>query len=852
MRWLLQKLLGLDPSVADPNADLGFRLGAPWGALWMVLLVLAGVVVLSAVIYRQEGRPIGLPFRGLLVFLRAAVLAILVLLLCEPILQVEQVELSKPYVVFMVDTSQSMNLHDRFPEEAVRDDKGNVVRRPDVDRARDALPENWKSPEGATRKDLDRAALGKLSRIDFVNAFLKDKDSEPRGSLEKRYKVQFYEFADDLRPIYNREVGAPPLRPEEEVRPGLSQALGSETRLGDCLRRALNDLRGQAVAGVVLFTDGRSNAGDSPGEVAKMAALRGVPLFPVGVGDRKICDIEVRRVEAPERVFANDYVSFTATLVQKGYPGQRIRVRLTQGGKELDSKEVALPEDGKPFQVELRHKPEATGKMDFVVESDRRADELVDDNNSAVHTLNVIEGKIKVLYVEGQDQPRWEYRFLKHAMMRDHTLLVSTLLAQGDGKFFYDGNYPEDRKMEGYPDTQKEIESYDVIVFGDLDPEILTENQMKLTLKFVGEDHRGGFLMIAGQHHAPAKYFPRTAKHPLAPLIPVAVDTADEGYLEMSGRVLTETYKPKVSAAGWQSPILRLENDELANQSLWTKTPEEGGGLPGFFWYFPVPKALPNATVLLRHPTAKARGQQEERPLLVTARYGEGLTMFLGTDEFWRWRFARGDRYFYRFYAQAIQFLASGRGGSSRKSVLLTDRAAYSLGERIAVSAEIKVASGEEYKPYEAESVTMHYEMEGAGEQPAVKLNRVQGSPGRFEGSFTPKGRGKYHAWLPSVALDSAEKRGGECDFEVKLPQLEYEDPRMDEEGLKSLAERGGRGGRFLYLDEARRLGDLITEPEHRTPVPQEFPLWDNWRLFLLFSVVIVVEWVLRKRARML
>ena len=57
--------------------------------------------------------------------------------------------------------------------------------------------------------------------------------------------------------------------------------------------------------------------------------------------------------------------------------------------------------------------------------------------------------------------------------------------------------------------------------------------------------------------------------------------------------------------------------------------------------------------MLLRHPTDKAVGEKQTRPILVTGRCGRGLTMFVGTDEFWRWRFAQGDRYFYRFYAQA-------------------------------------------------------------------------------------------------------------------------------------------------------------------------------------------------------
>jgi hypothetical protein len=226
--------------------------------------------------------------------------------------------------------------------------------------------------------------------------------------------------------------------------------------------------------------------------------------------------------------------------------------------------------------------------------------------------------------------------------------------------------------------------------------------------------------------------------------------------------------------------------------------------------------------------------------------------MFVGTDEFWRWRFGRGDRYFYRFYAQAIQYLASARGGKTKTSVLTTDWPVYSLGERVTVTAEVKVAAAGTGKveAYKGETVTVHYSMEGLGEQPPVKLTRTPGIDGRYTGQIAPKGRGRYHAWI--AAVDASAERGGECDFEVKLPQLEYEDPRMDEGLLKEMVTRGGDGGRFLNLDEVRELDKLITEPERRRSVPHEHFLWDNWRLFALFSLVIIVEWVLRKRARML
>lgn len=830
MRWILQKLLGLDPKVLDPNATLTLRFAQSW-PLWILVLAAIGIALYVAFIYRKEGRPVGGAMRSFLTALRVLALVLLVGLLCEPILLVEEAELTRPYVAFMIDTSQSMDLHDRFPEKE------------DQDRARQALPEEYRLLDKA-RADLEQADLQKLSRLDFVNEVLKGSKTNPAGTgLAKRYHIRYYEFAEKRYPRYSEaeKLGVPP----GEVRAGESTSMGSEgteTRIGDCMRAVLNDLRGQSVAGVVLLSDGRNNAGASPLDAARIAAKRDIPIYAVGVGDRKIFDLEVKRLEAPERVRKDDAVSFLATLSQKGYAGEQVTVVLKRGGEKVPppdgEQRVTLPEDGRPFTVELRDKPRNEGKVTYTVEVEARPGELVADNNSRSHTLNVVQDKIRVLFAEGQNLPRWEYRFLKHALMRDNTLEVSTLLAEPTETWFYDGNY----KIEGYPANDREFMSYDVIVLGDVDPQIFTEQQLKDTVKFVSEG--GGFMMIAGERYAPLAYL----KTPLAPLVPVEVDLGDEELLSM-GRTLVTAFKPDVTPEGWQSPVLRLENEDHANRALWMKPPEEGG-LPPLFWSFPVRRALPTATVLLRHPASKHRDEKQNRPLLVGNRYGRGLTMFLGSDELWRWRFARGDRYVYRFYAQAIQHLSSGRGGKTRLSSLNADRPAYSLGEPVKLVAEIKQLKGDSTVPLEAEAVTASCRVEGLGDVPDVELRRVPGSPGTFEGRLQPKARGKYRLSLKSY--DPTEEKGGECDFEVRLPQLETEDPRMDEEALRDMVAAGGPGGTFLFLNEFGRLPALITEPEHENKIENEIRLWDNWRLFALFCLLVVTEWVLRKRVRMM
>ncbi|MCE9680700.1 hypothetical protein LZP69_16400, partial [Shewanella sp. AS1] len=93
--------------------------------------------------------------------------------------------------------------------------------------------------------------------------------------------------------------------------------------------------------------------------------------------------------------------------------------------------------------------------------------------------------------VEGQDLPRWEYRYLKNALRRDHTTEVDVLLCTSDNAFIWDGTDGK-QPLEQFPINRKEISEYDVILLGDVNPTIFTTEQITLIRDFVREG--GGFI----------------------------------------------------------------------------------------------------------------------------------------------------------------------------------------------------------------------------------------------------------------------------------------------------------------------------------------------------------------------
>jgi len=160
----------------------------------------------------------------------------------------------------------------------------------------------------------------------------------------------------------------------------------------------------------------------------------------------------------------------------------------------------------------------------------------------------------RVLLLEGY--PRWEYRYLKNALIRDASLQVDVLLLSADPEFRQEGS-PGRAPLLFVPAQSKELAQYDVIIIGDVPPGEMTTPELDSQLvcrnlaAWVEEDG-GGLVLIGGQASMP-KLWEETA---LGPLIPVALEApfVDAG-LDY-GYVLTDrgTLSPITSlpAGAWE------------------------------------------------------------------------------------------------------------------------------------------------------------------------------------------------------------------------------------------------------------------------------------------------------------
>src|SRR5258706_5945686 len=614
---------------------------------------------------------------------------------------------------------------------------------------------------------------------------------------------------------------------------------GRTTQLGSALSQALASHRGRNVSDVVIVSDGRSNAGTPPLEVARAAGSSGIPVHTVVVGDtRPEKNALVQIAEVPPSALEGDEIELSVRVAGRGLPaGTHARVVLEELGGEGDTRplaeeDVELDENGR--RVVLLAPPLEGGtrgsERRFRVRIPPLPEETLRDDNAVEFSVHVTPEKIRVLLVEGY--PRWEYRYLKNLLLRsDQNLEVQSFLLSATSDFVQDstkGLAP----LAAVPTNRKQLlDSYDVVILGDVNPYKVSPDPLRCE-EFLASLHEfvergGGLIAIAGEIDNPRAYLGT----PLEELLPVVVDPTGVASGDLAGGV---EFHGKLEESSNPHEVVRLVPDAAENRALW----ETDAGLYPFTWFYPVLRAKPGAQVLLRHP--EAHDAQGNYPLLVCGYFPAGRTLFVGVDSTWMWRYRFGDRYHERFWRNALRWVALGRLKSGDQRVQLDAlRSRYNLDERITLEGRVL---DEDYRPSEAPTVDAHLSgPEGAESE--LKLTLVPEHPGLYRASLDVQRPGLYRVFTESNGVRTAT-----ADFEVVLPSRENSDPAPDPDLLARIAQASGGAS-----CELSKLGSLASrfkgDKEGRDSISSEVKdAWDHWGTLAAALALLCAEWILRKR----
>jgi hypothetical protein len=742
--------------------------------------------------------------------MRATLLALLVLLLADPVLQITLTNTPKPLLWILFDGTDSMAIEDELTET----ERTGLNEVTGLAKAKSAIA------EGPVQQ------VEKRSRNEYMKAWVARRDANVLDKLAERFRLRAFVFdrADGVRSLDWNETtsGGFDLTSAAE---GLTTE-GQVTAIGRAfddlaLRHATSNLQG-----VVVVSDFDQNSGPPP---LPSARKLGVPVYTIGVGPMAAIDLGVD-LQVPPVMKKAERSTVVVSLRQTGLEGATAKVsviarRLGDGAQHdltIGQKTVELHGPSQP--IELPFTPDDVGRFEFLAEATPLEGEIVEQNNRATREVNIRDDFLRLMYVEYE--PTWEWRFIKEVFHRDKLVGMRgfrTFLRSADPKVRSSNSL----FMPALTSARSEFFANDVIFLGDMPSSALSGRFCEMTKEFV-EKFGGGLVVIAGSRFGPGQL----AGTPLADMLPVVL----EGESRPQDR---KEFTLQLTADAGLVDFMQLGASEQENQKAWKNL----GPLP---WYQPVARPHPQATVLSEHPHDLCADGTTHQPLIAIRRYGRGEVVYLGFNETWRLRARYGELYYRQFWGQMIHRLGLSHAlGAQKRFVVRTDRLQYQADDTVVVTAEAYDAN---FEPLSEDKLTEHkltaqlYRPGPSGEpgEPqSVALSQLR--EGIFEARIPVSEGGEYRLRVK----DPITREESDVNFRVTSLSAERRSAVRNTALQDALAaETGGRSYDLLTADRLANDIQLNARPEESIKV---FSLSMTWLCFGAVIALMLGEWLLRK-----
>ena len=636
---------------------------------------------------------------------------------------------------------------------------------------------------------------------------------------------------------------------------------GSKTRIGDAVQFLVNKERGGPIAGLVIYTDGRSNSGEDLEVAVRAARTYNIPIYPVGIGsDEQAKNVRVVDIEAPERVYPGDSFKITGYIQAYGSENRSVTVDLisrpvntpsddASQDKVEDQVQLNLADDGetRPVEFELEPDENIQGKRDYVIRIQPPADDKNDRDNQRSATVEIVDRRTRVLLVAGG--PTREYRFLRNMLYRDEEVEVHVHLQTAEDTISQEA----DEVIYDFPQLDEELFEYDAIVAFDPDWEALDDGQIELVERWVSEE-AGGLFVVAGPVFTPEWSRMRRGRRRGIDLIKnlYPVVFYNQGGVTLSlGRFGGDTAWPiQFSDDGLSAEFLWLDNSQLGSEQAWAS-------FDGVYGYYKAKDPKPGAKVYSRFSDPDT-AIDDELPIYMAGHfYGAGRVFFQASGEMWRLRSIE-EAYFEKYYTKLIRWVSQGRLlRDSSRGVLLVDKDRTFLGEHITIQA---VLTDAQHDPLSADAVDAAL-VQPDGTRDAIELKLLQDGSreGMYTGQFIATQEGDYRVEVPLPGSADLLTR----DVRVRVPQLEIENPRRNDALLSHAAEQTN-GTYFVGISststasnngKGKTLSDTIVVRDQETELPgtpdKEFEEMLMGWLIAVISGILCIEWIIRRLCKL-
>jgi uncharacterized membrane protein len=763
MNQLVRFLFGHEQAVFT-NGRFGFDVRPNALLLLLIILLVAAFIYF---IYLRPRVRLSKRTTATLIGLRVTLLTLMVVLLLRPVVVVSSVIPRSSYVAMVIDDSVSMKLRD--------------------------------VPGGATRLDTVKQAL--FNNTPGQESFL--------NRLDRKFKTSLYGFAGGLARLKdgNDLFGE-----------------GRTSDLAGALDETIKRSSGMPLSAVVLATDGASNVPRDLAAVLRELRARDIPVFTVGVGNTaRPMDAELTRVNMPRRVLVGSRLNIETIVGLSGYGATKVLLNVREDGRAVKTEEVNLRgNDTQAINLEIT--PATPGIHRYTVEVTPLDGELTVENNKQDSLVEVIEGPLRILHVEGE--PRWELGKIRESIQpNEKNVTLVSLQRTGENKFYRQGVGAQTELATGFPKTEEELFSYHGLIIGSVEAGFFTADELRSIEAFVAR-RGGGLLAIGGRLAFDGGKYKGTTIDDLLPvsLTGESVDDANS---------FAPVYKPVLTGAGQAHPITRLNEDRGANQKAWNDMPP-----------ISVSEVLtnikPGASVLLEARRVQGSGTLVA-PLLIQQRYGRGQTLALTAADTWRWRMKMDSKNnaHETFWRQMLRYLVSG---TPQQVEIGTEKEVYALDDTISIVADIR---DKKFNPVgDAHATARVTKPSGVVVDVPLKFTTLN-SVNTYAGEFKADELGQHRIELigNSASLGQLNARS---NMLVSDLNREYYSAAQNSDLLKRIAAE--TGGKYYKTGEAQSLLDdlIYRQSPYSERVTKD--LWDMPINFMLIIGLLSAEWFLRKR----
>lgn len=798
----LETLLDLDQLALDSTTQLTFQTNIDsWVWAVAVLLTLSVSVWSYARLSGNRWARLGLAC------VRTSLIMALLILIAGPQLAQRVDTVEKDWVVVLLDRSASLNIED-VPASTDQSSSADI------------------RSSRITREQQLREAL--------------EQASDTFASLAQDRQLVFIGYDNNAAQL---------ALASDRPTPELVEPVGLRTSFAAAFSQAIELTAARPVAGIVLVSDGRSM--DEP-DRAVWRALRAeqTPVITVPLGsEQPVGDLSIARVEAPPSAFTNDGVPVRVRIDTLVASDQQLGFTITltdkDTGERIDERRVETNEYEQVQEYILRASSEEQGERRVTVSITPDGDDLLQTNNQQEIAISYTARDLRVLFVDGY--PRWEQRYLRQLLIREGSVNASTLILAPDRRYLQEG----DTLIERIPSDVEDWSEYDVIMLGDVRPDVFTTAQLESLREHIAR--RGAGLILSGGPGAmPRAWFDT----PLSEVLPFTRNAGDG--TSIAGSALMQP-----TADANRLGLLRL--NEPTNPDPWPnelETPDTGWSLLRYVQRLEQ-TALKPATQTLATAAPVLGG--DESPLLLSMRFGAGRVVYVATDEIWRWRFGRGEALFERFWLQLLRSLGRERLERSGASVVLDaspERATVAQPVRVTLSlldqavierapeqvtARIQLTDDQTQLPSQAATIVLQRDSRSK----LLGLGTTEGSPeAEFVGIWTPTATGTF-----TIALDQPDTAALDLNaspttlVRVALPDDELRNAAADHNALRAIANRSG--GSVLDPMNLSDLQRVLPNRERRQSFERTEPLWDTPLALIVLLLLATTEWIGRRLIRL-